>query len=881
MNRLPGAFRISRNYKWTRGLLLCAALILPRTALFALDFTVRLLDPANQKPVVDAQIIVIETRQKYFTDARGVARITVPDPGFYTFRAITPDGTLVQPRLQVISDGQQLTIFTGDAPASDQQQAADDSDIVVMGQKDKQKLSRYQVRLDEIKRIPGQFGEALRGIESLPGVNAEPFGNGEIVLRGANEEANTYLVDDLPIGYAFHFFPVNSVLHNDLIQTIDIYNGAYPANFGNATGGVIAIETIDEVDRFGGNANFSLWSTNALFKGTLPGSGGPPPGSAESIESSPNGPDGDASPGDPYALPTRAEPATDGSGGYWIGAGRASYLHLTLQQFAPEGIRLPIYWDGQFKAKYSFTPRHSIYFYAMGAKDTFTAEIDDTPEYDPTKELPPEFLGASIAIDRAYHTEALRYVWQPGSKFRNTLSLINTDNLFFIQGNLGVIDVDLDSSIGYAGVRNDIDWDIVRDHVLLEAGVELRAGRYKNQGLTARQTDPNDRTPEFYDATNPDFVVLPVRDSEQYQYNTGFAMVTLAGYGFELKPGVRVDHFGVTRQTVVDPRGTLSYTLPTKTTILGGAGVYHRLPDPEEFSRTAGNPNLRMERAEHYAGGLQQELGDWLIKGEAFRQYYTDIVVADPYITTPFQENQDPYTRYAEPLLFEDPLGYSNDGTGFSEGFELYIKKSKAPRANGWYGWISYTWSRALRNNHQHIFSPAELQRITTADEARIAAQYDNTKDRYADFDRTHIVNVVFGYQINPEWQLGVRWRYQTAAPYTKIIGDDGGQQVNAGRRIFDPVYSPFENTERTAAFHRLDFRVDRFFHYGWGYGNFFVELLNVYVRENETGKEWNSRRPYSATNPEPVYDFVLLQQSSGDKTYFIPFFIVGIEVKF
>ncbi len=869
----------------------------PLSALFALDFTARVVDPGTNKGIADAQLIVIETRQKYFTNARGEAKITVPGPGFYTFRAITPDGTLVQPRLQVLSQGQQLTIFTGEPPETTPDSGGDSSDITVRGNQNKQTLSRYQVRLDEIKRIPGQFGEALRGIESLPGVNAAPFGNGEIVLRGANEEANVYLVDDLPIGYAFHFFPVNSVLHNDLISTIDIYNGAYPADFGNATGGVIAIETIDEVERFGGNSSFSLWSTNALFKGVIPGFGsgdsgtGGEAGDAEDpdlsrimlgtgiqLGQSTQAEDlGDANIGNPID----SKESDTGSGGYWIGAGRASYLHLTLSQFAPEGVRLPIYWDGQFKVKYSVSPHHSFYFYALGAKDTFTAEIDNTPEYDPTKDLDPVLLGANVAIDRAYHTEALRYIWQPGSKFRNTLTLINTDNIFFIQGRIGQLRADQEASIGYTGVRNDIDWDIVRDHVLFEGGIELRAGRYRNEGITARFNDPNDRSPDFFDTENPDFTVVPVRDYDEYQYNSAFAMLTLSGYGLEFKPGARVEHFGLTKQTVVDPRGTLSYAFPTGTTLLAGAGVYHRLPDPNEFSGSAGNPNLLMERAEHYAGGVQQELGDWLLKAEVFRQYFTDIVVEDPYITTPFRENQDEFTRYTQPILINDSLGFSNDGTGFSEGFELYIKKSKAPRVNGWYGWLSYTWSRAIRNNHQHIFTADELNRVTTADEARIIAQYDNTRDRFADFDRTHIINIVFGYQINPEWQFGARWRYQTAAPYTQIIGDDGGRQQNQGRRIFDPVFSPYENTERTAAFHRLDLRIDRFFRYGWGYGNFFVELLNVYVRRNETGKSWNRSRPFSATNPEPVYDFVLLQQSQGDKTYFIPFFNVGIEMKF
>ena len=75
-------------------------------------------DPRTNAGVADAQLIVIETRQKYFTNAQGEAQIAVPNPGFYTFRAITPDGTLVQPRLQITSNGQRLTLYTGEPPKS-------------------------------------------------------------------------------------------------------------------------------------------------------------------------------------------------------------------------------------------------------------------------------------------------------------------------------------------------------------------------------------------------------------------------------------------------------------------------------------------------------------------------------------------------------------------------------------------------------------------------------------------------------------------------------------------------------------------------------------------------------------------------------------------
>ncbi len=843
--------------------LLCAS---PLFAQGGFAVTIAVVDPATNKAIADAQVILIETRRKYFTDGAGEVRARVPAAGSYTLRVILSDGRIFQPRVNAQSGGQRLLVYAGDRP----EESEDSSAIQVAGQRGEQKLSRHRVRLDEVKRIPGQFGEALRGIESLPGISAPPFGDGEISIRGANEGDNTYLVDDLPIGYPFHFLPTNSVLHNDLISTIDIYTGSYPANYGNATGGIIAITTIDEVDRFGGNASFSLWSANALFKAPI----GPLPADAAALQLQNSAESQTAAEtfenfenGDAAEKTSGSQPA---SGGYWIGAARGSYLDKTLASLAQDGVRLPVFWDAQFKLKYRFNPHHTVYAYALAASDTFGAEIEDTPEYDPTKAVDPVFVGARIALDRAFHTEALRYEWQPGSKFRLRLTGLYHENISFIDGELGSIELRQELTAGYASGIAELDWDIIRDHVLIRAGGEFRSFQYQNNGRTARLVDPADENPDLF-ATPPDFVTIPVRDSFRAQYNSGFGMLVLNGLGFEFKPGARVEYFQFTGQTVVDPRGTLSYTVPKKifggtATILGGAGVFHRLPDRNQFSPSSGNPDLKFERAEHYAGGFQFERNEWLIKVEAFRHYFTDLVVNDAYITAPFRENQDPFERYTTPILFNDPLSFSNDGTGFSEGYEIYLKKSKPAHRKGWFGWLSYTWSRSIRNDHQHIITDEERQLLRTANETRIALQYDNTRDIYADFDRTHILNLVFGYKINAEWQFGARWRYQTAAPYTRIVGDDGGQQFNRGRRIFDPEFSDLRNTERLKPFHRLDIRLDRFYNYEWGYANFYFEMLNVYLRKNEESIEFDSARPFSATNPETTLAFLLLEQRDEKK---------------
>ncbi len=839
--------------------------------LHALDFRIRVFDPKTGKNLPDTQVIVVETKTRYFTDGKGEVLASVPKAGFYTLRAIAPDGQLVQPRFQILSPGQLITILTSQpeaqtssplasAPAAGPQ-IVGEGGIMVTGTKDKTRMSRYQVRIDEVKRIPGQFGEALRGMETLPGVLPTNFLSGEIIVRGANPNANTYLLDDLPMGFAFHIGGFNQVVHNDLIKAIDIYTGAYPALYGNATGGVVHIHTIDEVDRFGGVTNFSLWSTNTMFKGSL-GEGN----------------------------------------GYWYGAGRISYMHQVLKPYVPDGLRLPYYWDGQFKTQYRINPHHAIEFYAFGAKDTFGATISSKPSWDPTAEPDPILVGASVDLNRAFHTEAVKHRWTPGSRVTNELSLIYHDFITYVDGSIGIYEAVQSRHNGYAAVKDDFTWEVFKDTLTADAGFEVRNFLYRLNGRSIRVKKNAGRFPDPFDAEDPDYETVPVDDSENTYYNSGYGMLTFKKWGLEFKPGFRSEYFGVTKQQVVDPRATVSFTLPESwvkgTSFHAGGGRYHRVPDPWQYSRSSGNPDLRMEEARHYVIGFEQNYKSWTFKMEGFRFYFSDIAVSDAYLRVPYRLNDykdliknpgDPGTleeriqeRIDEPIKWNDRAGWSNDGTGFSEGWELYLKRNLPEGKNGLYGWFTYTWSRSMRNNHQHIITDEEEDMILSADEKRLLHLYDNTKDGYASFDRTVVANIVLGWKLNREWQFGARWNYRTSPPYTEIVNDDGGTTFNSGRAVFYPEYSDVTLSKRMKPYHRLDIRIDRFINYEWGFGNIYLELLNVYLRENTESKGWSTGRPFSATNPEANRDFGSLQFEAGNGKYLkVPLFNIGLEMKF
>jgi len=813
-------------------------------SLYSFEFSIQVLNE-KKEPVNDVRVILIETKQAEFTNSKGIAVFEVKTPGFYNIRVILNDGTILQPSIQVLGQGQVIPIYTKQPFEQNQvqEQIVTEKGVVVIGKKNKQTSSVYNVKLEEIKRIPGQFGEALRGIENLPGVNAPPFGNGDLALRGANENSNSYYVDDLPIAYPYHLIALNSVLQNEFINNIDVYTGSYPARYGDATGGVIAIYTPDNVEKFGGLTTFSLWSSSALFQ----------------------------------------SPVFDNQGYYIIGA-RVSYLDQTLASFIPDNVTLiPKYQDAQVKYKFNLTKEQSLYFYLIGSKDSFVAKVKDDPLGDPLQEPPPDLIGLRAAVNRDFITTAIRHVYQPSSIFYSETTLLYYTKRIYLDASVGNISAKFTRTEGYGALKNESSFEIIKDHLTLETGIELRNFIYKNKGQTVRQIDPLNPSPNPYKTNPPDFEKVPVNDSSISPFNNAYLLFIIKTPWIELLPGLRYEYFSLNKQEVVDPRATFAIPITKEFKLIGGGGIYHRLPNGNQYSPTSGNPYLRFEKANHSSFGFEYKQESWTFRLEGFKQYFDDLVVGDPYITTPVKINQDPdiRKRIEEPILYNAPLYFSNKGDGYSYGVEVFLKKDKPPEKKGLYGWISYTHSVSKRRDHIHRLTDQEKETVLSANERRLLQYYDNSKEYSSDFDRRHIVNVILGWKINREYQLGLRWRYSTSTPYTEIIGDDGGITKNNGRPIFEPKYSDTINTVRLKPYHRLDLRLDKFLNYEWGYANVYLELINAYIRDNPGGFAFDKSVPYSNINPQIANEFGNLEITRKDTRIRIPLFNVGIEVKF
>ncbi|PJZ48700.1 TonB-dependent receptor plug domain-containing protein [Leptospira saintgironsiae] len=835
------------------------AAIAPLDVFAEVTFKARLFSRQKNQGEAKTQVLLFETKKIYRTDAEGYFDAVVPSPGIYTFRILKVED-MQDIKGNVEASGQTVTLYTdagSDASVGSPKAKAPKGTITVAAERDKPILSRTTIKYEEIKRMPGTFGEPLRALETIPGVvPSAAFGGGanNYVIRGSDPNSNLYLVDDLPILYPFHFDGLSAVVNANLIKSIDVYTGVFPANFNNALGGVIHIDTVDKVDKSQKNLIISAWSSSIS-----------------------------------YMSPTF------GGKGYLIASARVGYLDRFVQGLTsalgadfPEGLRLPRFVDSQVKFVHNFNEHHQVSFHSFYSKDDFAANLPAKYQNDPANDSTAAFAGASISSGQGFRTQALRYTWKPIDTFSNRVTLISYDPFTDFNVSFGSIQGKNRASGAYNGIRQDAFWD-PNKYFSAEFGTEYRLLNYYSTGSSIIQSDPNNLSPNPYDTQSPDFTTIPTNITAKGSYYNGYLTTKIRLGNLHIEPGARYDYIPYVNNSALGPRAQASYKfegIGKGTTIFGGGGNFFRFPLDTRFNKDSGNPHLDFEKVFKYGGGIEQLLeGDYQIKGEIFKQEYSSLIVDDPYITEPIGTNPDPYSRIAQPFIANKKLNYSNSGTGWSRGYELVLRKNSRPGTRNWFGWITYTWSQTFRNNN--IFTPDAGAAPLSAQETQIAAEfYKNSKETLYDYDRTHVINMVFGWRWSQEWQFGARWSYLTSRPFTPIVGDDGGRFSNPanGQTYWVPQYAnnpalgEYINSRRLKPYHRLDIRFDRFFNYEWGYVNTFLEIVNVYLRENVGGEDFDNTKPYSKTNPSPSPTFGTIPLPGG---VIIPFFNVGIEVKF
>ena len=92
----------------------------------------------------------------------------------------------------------------------------------------------------EVKYLPGGLGDPIRAIEPLPGVTPTLSGVPYFFVRGAPPGNLGYFFDGTRLPALFHALGGPSVIHPGLVDSVQLYAGPYPIEYGGFAAGIVA-----------------------------------------------------------------------------------------------------------------------------------------------------------------------------------------------------------------------------------------------------------------------------------------------------------------------------------------------------------------------------------------------------------------------------------------------------------------------------------------------------------------------------------------------------------------------------------------------------------------------------------------------------------------
>jgi hypothetical protein len=488
-----------------------------------------------------------------------------------------------------------------------------------------------------------------------------------------------------------------------------------------------------------------------------------------------------------------------GAKGSVLASVRRSYLDLI---FKAAGFSfIPSYWDFQTKAVYRPDAGNELSFLLIGAlNDLSFSNEDDEDRYDNSRILAPnnrQYFGG-LTWNRFLSSSRLSVtLGRTYTRFETTQTAF-TDGLEPLFSNL--------STEGETSLR--AEWTGAAAE-----GLDLTVG------TVARYAGALD-----YEISLPGELRLDqAGEPAPLQVDTSFSAFRSGTYaslsyriGDRLRAtaGLRGDYYGFLESDfLLSPRLGLSLAVGARSALYTNVGRYRQPPSHIWLVGDSGNRGrLEPIRSDHLVLGVEtRPRRDLLLQIEGYYKRYAD------YPTRLFRPQ-----AVLAPSGFEDatddiPFGLeplSSEGTGRVFGLEVFAQKklSEIPL----YGLLSLSLSRSEFESIDRVARPGR-------------------------YDARFIGTALVGYRIDPRWEVSGKFRLATGLPTTPFI-EEG---PDAGRRD----YRLYNGGERFPTFHALDLRLDRRFSFrGWQL-ELYIDVQNVYARNNVTAVRWDPR------TDEPEFD--------------------------
>jgi len=628
----------------------------------------RVLNKLNNDPVPFASILVQQTLTGTAADIDGKYEIKGLKPGTYNLE-VSFVGFEKQIVYEImVSEARPAIVDVFMVESSQRLEEVKITSSSGFYKPDESPVSLKTISSTEIKRAPGGNRDISRVVRSLPGVASTPSFRNDIIIRGGAPGENTFYLDGIQIPVINHFQTQGSsggpvgIINVDLLNEVDFYSGAFPANRNNTLSSVFDFRLKDgRTDKWIANAVVGASDLGLTFEG----------------------------------------PVSENSS--LVFSVRRSYL-----QFLFNVLNLPFlptYNDAQFKYKHKLNDKSQLTILGIGAYDDFRLNLNAPEKIDDEAEKESaEYILNYLPVTKQWnYTVGAKY-----ERFRKN----GTSSVILSHNQLN------NSAVKYRDNDDRDQSNLIQDYQSRESEIRLRIEDFSivndwrlSYGIIYTHSRYN--TSDFSRIVSPQSIII--RDFNSLlslnQWG-GFvqASKTIWNERAVISGGVRTDasDYSAAMRNMIDqisPRISFSYSLSDELSLNANAGMYYQLPP---FT-VLGYRNTASGELENKENGIKYIRSNHLVGGVEYRLPFNARITIESF-----------YKKYADyPFLIEDQVALANlgadfgvlgnapaspDAEGRSYGLEfLYQQKLY----KGFYGLLAYTLVRSEFTDKDGNFIPS------------------------------------------------------------------------------------------------------------------------------------------------------------------------------
>lgn len=521
------------------------------------------------------------------------------------------------------------------------------TEVTVRARPRKRDPGRATVNANDARNVAGTRDDALRIVESLPGVaRGGFFGGGGIVLWGAAPADSRILVDGVEVPALYHEGGLRGVLPSGLVQSVDLLPGSFGADYGRALGGLVRVTTRD-LPREGFHATLGADFLDAAAQVSV-------------------------------AVEDRVRIAV---------AGRTSHFDKLAVSVAPpealDVLPIPQYHDFQLKSSLALREGEELSAVLLGAGDSLTRT---QPSSDPGKVR-------RESNDNSFYRYYLRYTRSFDDGTSITVTPFWGHDRSRRDASFGANPQIRDARTFRYGLRASYRVTISRD-ANVTLGMDAlgsRAALFRQGSLTLPpregdlyvfgQAPGSDVNADAWSSNIIDVAPLVVGE---FRFGPALIMPGLRADVFLLEGSRKTPRIGQTPGIgfsrflpALDPRLSINVFPTDRLSFALSGGLYHQPPSPEDLGPVFGSPDLGLSRAIHASAGGQARLpAGFDIEMTGFYVHQDKLVV----------RNRSSAPKLAQAL--------TQEGEGQNYGIQLLARRQLK---TGFHGWIAYTASRSER----------------------------------------------------------------------------------------------------------------------------------------------------------------------------------------